>query len=749
MSTEMPHRVVPPSRRRDKPILSCNLCRRRKLKCDRQQPCKTCVDRGLSLSCTYTRNVPPAHEPKPHNVHDRIDQLEKLVTSLMSAKSANGDDPMKATEHRSNHDSYPISGSSTHTPYEQSPSADSTEPEVAGVHETMKLDQEGTRYQNSSHWSSILDGISELREQLDQIPTTPRPQNPVLSEIPGPDLFFGQQRHASRNEILAAIPPKAECDVLLETYFASMELAPNLIHRQTFEREYAEFWERPTEMPPMWLALLFTVFVLAVRFQWVLDASGMQVHELADAPVRSVRMDFYREKVVQCLILGNYGKCPPYTIEALLQYFVTEYFRSQDSQFGTWMLVGVIVRVAFRMGYHRDPSRFSNISVFKAEMRRRIWVMILQVDLMSSSQMGLPRMIQSNMHDVMEPRNLEEDDLYEGMEVLPPSRPVTESTPMLHALLRNKLLQVFSRILDLTSLSSQPSYQDIIETDASLHAVYEDMPSSMKPFRFHDANPEDPDIAKRRRFLGLNFLKATLMLHRPYHLAGRTDPKYARSRMLCVDSALEILELQQLIDREAKQSTDRLWKSKWHLWTISWRLSAIVNQDFLLATTILSLDLDTDIANPMPDPDPNSPPRQRFKTGQPSRAEVIDALKGAYSIWLRSSATSREAQRVAAAVRLVLGKAGTSVEPDPNLVDYGTPISQFDFNNFATQSTSNYNQPTEPNTSFYGWENANFNPPLFDGDIDIHGFDWRGLEMDFTPFENKSQVFGPPLERQM
>lgn len=37
-------------------------------------------------------------------------------------------------------------------------------------------------------------------------------------------------------------------------------------------------------------------------------------------------------------------------MEAFMGYFVTEYLRSQDTQFGIWMLVGMIVRIAFRMG---------------------------------------------------------------------------------------------------------------------------------------------------------------------------------------------------------------------------------------------------------------------------------------------------------------------------------------------------------------------------------------------------------------
>lgn len=143
MSTDSQPRVVPPSRRRDKPIVSCILCRRRKLKCDRQQPCKTCVDRGLALSCTYVQNAPAAQEPKvPHSVHDRIDQLEKLVTSLMSGKDIGHNAPATPAVSHFQHLS------------------EDHDAEVPNTPDRVRFTGDTTSYTNSAHWTSILDGVS-------------------------------------------------------------------------------------------------------------------------------------------------------------------------------------------------------------------------------------------------------------------------------------------------------------------------------------------------------------------------------------------------------------------------------------------------------------------------------------------------------------------------------------------------------------------------------------------------------------
>jgi hypothetical protein len=39
--------------RRQRTILSCNDCRRRKLKCDRLSPCDRCIKGGITASCAY------------------------------------------------------------------------------------------------------------------------------------------------------------------------------------------------------------------------------------------------------------------------------------------------------------------------------------------------------------------------------------------------------------------------------------------------------------------------------------------------------------------------------------------------------------------------------------------------------------------------------------------------------------------------------------------------------------------------
>ena len=428
-----------------------------------------------------------------------------------------------------------------------------------------------------------------------------------------------------------------------------------LMHKPKFLREYEDFWKNPDEAPVMWLGSLYGIFAIATRIQSLMEEYDAGISDPSQRTFSVARTDFYRTKLVQCLILANYVKCPPYTIETFMSYFIVEYLRSRDTQHGIWLLVSILVRMAFRMGLHREPSKLGNITPFEAEMRRRNWSMVIRLDLMSSSQVGLPRLIHSSMSDTLEPRNLIDEDLYEDMTELPPSRPFKESTPMLYTIVRNRVLIVFARIVDLCSASDQPTYREVLELDTELRNTYEGIPDSHKGVNAKEFNLSS-DISMRILILSLSFLKALLVLHRPFLFLGRSDVRYEYSRTACIDAAIEMLEFQQLLETQSRWNKE-LWDTQSLWWTSSWRLSSLIAHDFLLATTLLALDLHRDIAEPLPE---NDIPRERFKSGRPKRAEIIEMLTRSYDIWSRASAKSREAARVAAAVKYVLRKANVS-----------------------------------------------------------------------------------------
>lgn len=208
-------------------ICSLLLCRSR---CDRQNPCSCCSSRGQI--CTYadksgfTGISKPQSAAEAPGVHDRLIQLERLVVSLMG-DSANGG---HAT-------SVPVPDSARSV-YQGTPAMDTAiEAPIDGHSEcgSMRISESELRYVGGDHWAAILDGIADLKDHFDRDEQLRLANTPdQLSDEPthGPFrlrsgyalLLYGCGKIASRDEILAALPPKAAVDRYISRYFNYLDL---------------------------------------------------------------------------------------------------------------------------------------------------------------------------------------------------------------------------------------------------------------------------------------------------------------------------------------------------------------------------------------------------------------------------------------------------------------------------------------------------------------------------------------------
>ena len=63
--------------------------------------------------------------------------------------------------------------------------------------------------------------------------------------------------------------------------------------------------------------------------------------------------ELYRLRTSQCLMMGDITKCAPHTLETMIYNVMAEWARNGESETRIWMMVGLLVRVALQMGYHR------------------------------------------------------------------------------------------------------------------------------------------------------------------------------------------------------------------------------------------------------------------------------------------------------------------------------------------------------------------------------------------------------------
>lgn len=317
-------------------------------------------------------------------------------------------------------------------------------------------------------------------------------------------------------------------------------------------------------------------------------------------------------------------------METLMLYYANEHFFSKDANTGIWVLLGMIVQFAMRMGYHRDPKHFQGITPLAAEMRRRVWASIVQLDLGVAIQMGLPRLIKHWQADTEEPRNLLDRDFDENTTELPQARPDTEITFMLYWITKTRLMSVLGLITDFTADTTPYRYDEVMKMDTKLQEAKESIPAGLRWRSMVHCITDSPQIIMQKMYLDVVFYKAKIILHRKYFIHPGTQRQHGYSREACLDAALKILECQHFLDEEV-QPLGQLYQDRW-------RISSIVNHVFLLATSILCYYFQ----------------RNHGKASDTELTKIEASLRRSYDIWLRSSSFSKEAQKATEALSVVL-----------------------------------------------------------------------------------------------
>nr|XP_036581775.1 fungal specific transcription factor [Colletotrichum truncatum]KAF6790218.1 fungal specific transcription factor [Colletotrichum truncatum] len=350
----------------------------------------------------------------------------------------------------------------------------------------------------------------------------------------------------------------------------------------------------------MWLALLYSIMCFTTASN--LGIGTEQGAWRSSKPNTS--HPEYLEQLIDCLILGDYSRGGPHAMEALLNYCLFEHVRRRDPDTRNWSLLGVILRLAFRMGCHLEPSRFPVISPFQGELRRRLWMMLYGMDMVFSLQMGMPRMIKDENSDIMPARNLFDTDFDEDTMELPPSRPFGEITPMSFWLARHEFMVIMASIADLaisTTVTNEPcSEQKMRHLDELLRNTYERLPGGIKFTSISACLFATSEDISNRLSLAVILRKCLIILHYRHVIGGTTNGQEhspagapqmkvscgcssefcAESVRKCVDAAMQLLEYQDLIHCETA--------SGGALASQGWRLSAsTILHEFLMATSVL------------------------------------------------------------------------------------------------------------------------------------------------------------------
>ncbi|GKU08564.1 transcription factor [Fusarium langsethiae] len=481
--------------KRNRPPKSCEPCRTRKN--ERR------VDKGSS------------------SVADRLKHLEGLLTIVAQQR-----DPMASLSITDDISNGGDAGLPLFTPSSTESGGGS---EAKDNSNTVQKGLSG--HLDSSHWSSILENIKAIREDLPNESSQEKEQ------------FASSNSSGVGSQGLRRMSPDLD--------FGSA-------------KGYDNFWNAPRHTSTTWTALLFAVLSLSAG---VYEASGMPL----PSPVPIPSSKDLSTKTQHCLLLSDYISSNEHAVEAFLLHLVGCWLRSKVSDTNLWFLMGKVVQLAISKGYHRESAKApnANISAFDGEMRRRVWL-------------GLPSMVPSDSCDTELPRNLDQNQLHPDITELPPSRPLSENTTILYSIVKASVMGKFKEVVKHTRSSAPLSYETTVALDEEVRRAYANIPDHFKYKPLTNFLTEEVSVIMTRTTLELLHLKSIIVLHRQ-HLMHRHDSRSDFSRNACLEAARRLLERQVEMDRVTETGGQ--------LHDMKWTITTLTISDFTLAAMVICLDL--------------------------------------------------------------------------------------------------------------------------------------------------------------
>ncbi|KAL6360354.1 hypothetical protein LRP88_06059 [Fusarium phalaenopsidis] len=495
-----------------------------------------------------------------------------------------------------------------------------------------------------------LEGM--VREMMDAEGSAgPKPAGEANgAPVAGPEV----QGHVVRGEKATTYVGATHCMAMLEdiedlkSYFDQPEDLEDdqILADEIDATEYTKFWQDPNQASLHWIAQLFMMLSLGVFFNNFMNSSEVE----GDSPLPPLdRIRHYKACAGWALVWGKYTQPTAATLPAFLLYVESHFLFNRAAQMNCYILSGVCVRLMLKMGLHRDPSKLANITPFEGEMRRRMWNMAIQVELLVSFHMGLPSLLQGIETDTTVPRNLQDDDFDEDTVELPLSRPPTDYTTMTYPIHKTKILRVFGQIARQAHALSPPSYAEVLKLDNLLQETWRNVPSFMMVRPLDECVGDPPMLLIHRFGLAALFNKCRCVLHRRYLAEAIPRREHDYSRRQCLEGAISLLEYQNTI-REACKPGHVLSQNGWFV-------SSLAVHDFLLAAMCLYLVIKNDAYSEFGG---EYDWMSQSKT-TPTKEELLGMIKRSHLIWSEVAQDVTEVKKTADTLATMLAKLGAPV----------------------------------------------------------------------------------------
>ena len=387
---------------------TCQSCAKRKVKCDKVAPkCSTC--RKGELDCYYQAPPPRRRKRKLSggDIHEKLARYKRilhqngLLPSEVDVPPPTGEAPPKSLSRPEKEPESPKTG--------------------------RLLASEGkSRYIDSNVFQNL--GDEEMQHMSDDEEDDFLGRS--LASDPLTGAFIDTQQTLFHHH-----PTHTEAMILWNTHVEAVEPICKILHIPSTFKMVEMVSQQPAMASKSEECLLFVIYHFAV-FSMTQEECVEKFGQSRDDLMR-----LYHFASRQALVNASFLKTTEISILQSLVLFLLpcRYFYDVHSY---WILTGVAMRIAQRMGLHRDGANLG-LPPFEVQMRRRLFYQILPLDGIASQISGTGMAISVESWDTQQPLNVNDDQIWPGMTELPEQQ--KGATEMIFCLTRSCVGQYFAK----------------------------------------------------------------------------------------------------------------------------------------------------------------------------------------------------------------------------------------------------------------------------------------------------------------
>ncbi|CAI7630531.1 unnamed protein product [Penicillium glandicola] len=507
-------RVVKPSVKKRRPPLACIQCYQRKLKCGREFPsCSRCLKTGNAESCTYRGNLAMSSPVNGMLSDDHSGSAGAMTTSLLTRVSL------------------------SETP-ERNPSSSDWNRKMTH----LKGQDAITKFYGYSYPLNFYQQFTELRSYIVKIKSKNPAINTLRDEIYPLANDEYRLRTSAHDTVLGdtlreLIPMKPVADTLVQTYIDRFEIMHRVVNISAFIADYNRHWASPLCTPASFLVQFLLVAAAAASFHPEICINVMSQQTAHDHALHWLE--------VAELWLNSSTNQPPQSWDALATYCLLLIAkRANYIQGGSfWTQTGALVRWAMAAGYHRESGSTARISPYYREMRRRLWMTIVELDLQASVERGMPPSVGTEDFNITSPLNIDDAKLQESGQDPLKGMPLTTLTDTSFQVHLYRSLAVRLKICAFVNgCREQDDFDRVLQLGEELEEALQNIPE----WNNLQDNPRQQQTTMYvKRSLSIYLHQYTLLLH--IRFAIQTPPSFKSTicRRARLEASLKVLDHHQ------------------------------------------------------------------------------------------------------------------------------------------------------------------------------------------------------------